>query len=275
MHNRHDSLEVLSSQPQNPRPDAPPLVFLHGAYTAAWCWEHYQPFFAAAGFENHALSFSGHGRSRRRDHLDSYSIGDYVNDVAEVVASLRAPPVLIGHSMGGFVVQKYLERHFAPAAVLLCSVPPQGLTASAFGMFLERPGLLTDLNRLMTGRHVALDTLKTALFAQPVSLDDLARYYRLAQPESHRAIWDMMLFDLPHTKRVLDHLPGGADSLLVVGCDHDVISPPSLVKLTAKSYGTEAVLYPGMGHGLMLEADWRRPAQELIDWLSMRLTRRT
>ncbi|MFN3884602.1 MAG: alpha/beta hydrolase [Rhodocyclaceae bacterium] len=275
MHNRHDTLEVLSFQPQQPRPDAPPLLFLHGAYTAAWCWEHYQPFFAAAGFENHALSFSGHGGSRRRDHLDSISIDDYVADVVEVVASLRAPPVLIGHSMGGFVVQKYLERHPAPAAVLLCSVPPQGLTASAFGMLLNQPNLLVDLNRLMTGQHVALDTLRSALFAQPVSADDLARYYRLAQPESHRAIWDMMLFNLPHPRQVLDHLSGGRDSLRIIGAEHDVIIPPSLVTLTAKSYGTEAVLYPGMGHGLMLEADWRRPAQDLADWLKARFSPET
>lgn len=277
MPNRHprDTLEVLSFQPQNPRPDAPPLLFLHGAYTAAWCWEHYQPFFAAAGFENHALSFSGHGKSRRREHLDSYSIDDYVADVAEVAASLRTAPVLIGHSMGGFVVQKYLERHPAPAAVLMCSVPPQGLSAAAFGMLLSQPGLLLDLNRLLAGQRVALDTVKNALFAQPVSLDDLARYYRLAQPESHRAIWDMMLFNLPHPQQVLEHLAGGRDSLRIVGASQDAIIPASLVTLTAKSYGVEPVIYRGMGHGLMLEADWRTPAQDLIDWLNQRFSRDT
>ncbi|WP_126443872.1 alpha/beta hydrolase [Sulfuricystis multivorans] len=271
----HDTLEVLSYPPQSPRHGVPPLLFLHGAYTAAWCWEHYQPFFAAAGFENHALSFSGHGKSRRREQLDSYSIDDYVNDVAEAVASLRAPPVLIGHSMGGFVVQKYLERHTAPAAVLMCSVPPQGLSAAAFGMFLSQPGLLIDLNRLLAGRHVALDTVKNALFAQAVSRADLARYYRLAQPESHRAIWDMMLFNLPHPQQVLEHLAGGRDSLRIVGAAQDAIIPASLVALTAKSYGVEPVIYRGMGHGLMLEADWHRPAQELIDWLVARFSPET
>ena len=267
---RAEHLEIFSSAPSQPRPGLPPLLFLHGAYTAAWCWEHYLPWFAAAGCECHALSLSGHGASRRRDHLDSYSIDDYVNDVVEAVATLPAPPVLIGHSMGGFVVQKYLERHAAPAAVLMCSVPPQGLAASAFGMLFNQPGLFADLNRLMTGGHVALDSLRAALFAQPVSVDDLARYYRLSQPESHRAIWDMMLFNLPHTARVLAHLSEGRASLLVQGAEHDMIIPASLVEMTARSYGTDATLYPGMGHGLMLEADWRRPAQDILDWLNAR-----
>jgi len=267
---RFDHLEVLAHGPEGAARKATPLLFLHGAYTAAWCWqENYLPHFAAAGYQCHAPSFSGHGGSRRREQLDSYSIDDYVNDVAEVAAALPAPPVLIGHSMGGFVVQKYLEKHAAPAAVLMCSVPPQGLAASAFGMLFGRPGLFADLNRLMSGGQVALDSLREALFAQPVSVDDLARYYRLAQPESHRAIWDMSLFNLPHTGAVLKHLP--ADRLLVLGAEHDLIIPASLVELTARSYGVAAEIFPGMGHGLMLESDWRKPAQRIIDWLEERV----
>lgn len=267
---RFEHLEVLASAPTGPARALPPLLFLHGAYTAAWCWqEHYLPYFAAAGFHSYALSFSGHGESRRREQLDRYSIDDYVRDVAEVVVGLPEPPVLIGHSMGGFVVQKYLEHHSAPAAVLMCSVPPQGLAASAFGMLFGRPGLFSDLNRLMSGGQVALDSLREALFAQPVSVDDLARYYRMAQPESHRAIWDMSLFNLPHTGAVLQHLPAGR--LLVLGAEHDLIIPASLVDLTGRSYGVAAEIFPGMGHGLMLESDWRTPAQRIIDWLEEKL----
>lgn len=270
MKSRFDHLEVLASSPNGAARKTTPLLFLHGAYTAAWCWEeHYLPRFAAAGYQCHALSFSGHGASRSRERLDSYSIDDYVNDAAEVAAALPAPPVLIGHSMGGFVVQKYLEKHAAPAAVLMCSVPPQGLAASAFGMLFGRPSLFADLNRLMSGGQVALDSLREALFAQPVAVDDLARYYRLAQPESHRAIWDMSLFNLPRVTAVRAHLPD--DRLLVLGAERDLIIPASLVELTARSYGVAAEIFPGMGHGLMLESDWRKPAQYIIDWLEERV----
>jgi non-heme chloroperoxidase len=267
-HQHTAPLELLTVTPAQPRPGMPPLLFLHGAYTAAWCWqEHFLPYFAAAGFHAHALSFSGHGDSRRRDHLDSYSIDDYVADVSEAVASLPVPPVLIGHSMGGFVVQKYLERHPAPAAVLMCAVPPQGLASSAFGMLFSRPSLFNDLNQLMSAGQVDLNSLRDALFAQPIGIDELTRYYRLAQPESHRAIWDMMLFNLPHPSRVQEHLAGGRDTLHVIGAELDIIIPATLVHMTARSYGVDATIYPGMGHGLMLERDWQRVAQDLIDWL--------
>ena len=255
------TLEVLSRVPAAASRNTP-LLFVHGAFTGAWCWdEHFLSFFAEAGYAAHALSLSGHGRSRGREHLDSLSIADYVDDVLEVVAGLPAPPVLIGHSMGGFVVQKVLEQRKFPAAVLMCSVPPQGLMAAAFGMMFSHPGLMSDLNRLMSGGEVVLDTLREALFAQPVAVDDLTRFYRWSQPESHRAIWDMSLFNLPHPSKI------DASRLLILGAELDHLIPASLVEMTARTYGLPATLFPAVGHGLMLERDWKKPARHILDWL--------
>ncbi len=265
-------LEVISRQPPEKvsttetgagtRPRNTPLLFLHGAYAAAWCWdEHFLAHFAAQGYDCHAVSFSGHGGSPGRDRLDSFGIDHYVRDVATVAAQLPAAPVLVGHSMGGMVAQKYLESHEAAGMVLLASVPPQGLWAAALGLAFQKPGLMNDLNRLLGGGKVALDTLRTAMFAQPVTTEDLARWYRRMQPESHRAIWDMTLFNLPSKSRM--RLP----PLLVLGAEHDHLIPPSQVAMTARHYGVEAEIFPGMGHGMMLERDWQRVAGRILDWL--------
>src|SRR5262245_36364543 len=87
-----------------------PLLFVHGAWHAAWCWdEYFLGFFADKGYRAVALSLRNHGNSSKiKPRL--CSIADYVNDVASVASSMPAPPVIIGHSMGGWVVQKYLER---------------------------------------------------------------------------------------------------------------------------------------------------------------------
>ena len=258
---RSNRLEVLVENPAG-EANRHPLLFIHGAFTGAWCWqEHYLPYFAEAGYSAYALSLSGHGGSRGRDRLDSLSIADYVADVAETAASLPGPPILVGHSMGGFVVQKYLESHTAAGAVLLCSVPPQGLAAAALGMLLAKPGLLVDLNRIMAGNVVALDALREALFAQPVADGDLSRYYRWSQPESHRAIWDMTLFNLPRPSLV-DRVP-----MLVLGAEYDHLIPHSLVELTGQAYGIQAEVFPGLGHGVMLERDWQRVAARILHWL--------
>lgn len=264
MNARHfGELEVVAHAPVGEPRIAPPLLFIHGAYTAAWCWEeHFLPYFAAAGYDCYAVSLSGHGKSRDRARLDSYSIYDYVNDVAEVADKLPAPPVLIGHSMGGMVVQKYLERAPAAAAVLLCAVPPQGLMGSAVGLMLTKPSLINDLNRMLNGGHPDISSLRDALFHQPIDHEALMRYYRLCQPESHRAIWDMTLFNLPHPARM--HRP----PMLILGAEHDALIPPAQVMMTAATYGLVAEIVPGIGHGLMLEQDWRCVAERVAAWLA-------
>lgn len=259
---RFDGLEVLAAHPSGPA-RAVPLLFIHGAYAAAWCWEeHFLPFFAAAGFASYAVSLSGHGGSPGREHLDSLGIADYVRDVGKVATALPAPPVLLGHSMGGLVVQKYLEQAVAPAAVLLCSVPPQGLWMSAIGIAFSRPGLLTELNRLLDGSRPHPETLRQAMFAQPIDTDTLMRYYRRLQPESHRAIWDMTLFNLPFPLRV--HRP----PMLVLGAEHDTLIPTSQTAMTGQAYAVAPHIFPGLGHGLMLERDWELVAQHILDWLT-------
>ena len=138
------------------------------------------------------------GGSDGRDHIDWHSINDYVDDLVKVVSQMDEPPVLIGHSMGGFVVQKYLEHHQAAGVVLLCSVPPQGLVASQFHLMFQKPHLFADLNSIMTGDCADVTTLREALFAGEVDESMLNAWLTRMQAESHRALWDMSMFNLPN-----------------------------------------------------------------------------
>lgn len=242
--------------------DRPPLLFVHGAYTGAWCWdEHFLPFFAQHGYDAYAISLSGHGQSEGREALDSLRLADYVEDVFTTLNELPAPPVLIGHSMGGLVVQKVLERTAVPGAALLCAAPPHGIGPSALRMLLQRPALLFTLNAILAGREPALDHVREALFHQVLDEAELARYVRRCQPESMRAMWDMTAFDLPHTRR-MHGVP-----LLILGAEYDQLIPPGEVEATGRALATPAEILPGFGHALMLEPDWERAAQRILEWL--------
>lgn len=108
-------------------PHPTPLLFVHGGCHAAWCWdEHFLDFFADNGFRAVALSLRGHGGSRLTKNLQSCSMSDYLDDLRWAADELGGQPVLVGHSVGGFLVQKYLESRGVPAGVLLASTPPQG-----------------------------------------------------------------------------------------------------------------------------------------------------
>ena len=259
--NTAPNLEILSAEPTQRRHETP-LLFVHGAFAAAWCWEeHFLPWFAQAGWSAHALSLRGHGRSEGGDMLDWWSIDNYVEDVLRVAGGFATPPVLIGHSMGGFVIQKCVERFQAPAVVLMASVPPTGLFASSVALAFARPDLMTDINRLLGGGDIASHVLRDTLFSQEVDDATLARHFVRMQRESQRAIWDMTLFNLPR-HGVLDNTP-----LLILGAGEDRLIPLSQVEVTARTYGADAEIFPGMGHGMMLEREWASVARTIDTWL--------
>ena len=257
-----EGLEVFSCLPVG-KTTRQPLLFIHGAFAGGWMWtETFMPFLAEVGHPCYALSLRGHGGSSGREHIDWHSIADYVEDIKNIVDWLEEPPVLIGHSMGGFVVQKYLEHHQAPAVVLLCSVPPQGLVASQFHLMLQKPQLFLEINRIMEGQYTDTDTLHEALFAGEVDQAMLAAWLTRMQPESHRALWDMSMFNLPNLYAM--HKP----PMLILGAEQDVLVPAFLVQTTAQTYGQHAHIFRGMGHAVTHEQEWPLVAATLHNWLA-------
>jgi pimeloyl-ACP methyl ester carboxylesterase len=97
-------LEVISKYPDT-KIQGKHLLFIHGSWHGAWCWDKYFLFyFAQTGYCAHALSLREHGKSDGKKRLFWTHINDYIADVTQVASSLPEKPVVIGHSMGGFVV---------------------------------------------------------------------------------------------------------------------------------------------------------------------------
>lgn len=216
-----------------------PLLFIHGSWHAAWCWdEHFLDFFADAGYRAVAVSLRNHGQSERAG-ARRCSVADWVQDVVSVARCLPVEPVVIGHSMGGFIVQKYLETYSAPAGVLLATMPVSGASRA--------------LIRIL-GRHPT----RSAGTPDP----DLARYTALLDEEYvGRQAVDLTLLSLPKPKRV-------TTPLLVLGAAEDACFSPKEIRKTACAYGTDADFFIGMGHNMMLEPDWRAVAERIDGWLS-------
>lgn len=239
-----------------------PLLFVHGAWHGAWCWqEHFIPYFEAAGFATYALSLRGHGRSAGKDRLRWTRVNDYVRDIERVVERLPSRPVLIGHSMGGAVVQKYLERQAAPGAVLLASVPPAGVLKTTLRIARRHPLRFLKANLTMSLYPlIATPELAREHFFSPDMPDDLLMsYFQRLQDESYCAFLDMLALNLPQSRRV-------TTPMRVLGAANDTIFHPREVKATARAYRTTAKIYPDMAHDMMLEAGWRDVADDMLAW---------
>lgn len=264
------ALEVHITPPRTdpgsaPVSDRPPLVFVHGAFAGAWCWrEFFVPYFSNKGYTTVAFSLRGHGESEGRESLDTASLGDYVADLASVLERLERPAVLIGHSMGGMVVQKFLEHGYAAAMVLMASVGPWGLLESSWHMMLANPGLVQGISLLQTvgASFINPEVFYRGLFATDVPPDRAERYFKGFQRESQRVILDMTLWDVPRQP------PRQPLPTLIMGAAEDAFIPRSMVRRTARYYDADPLIVPGMAHAMMLEETWRHAADPILHWLN-------
>jgi pimeloyl-ACP methyl ester carboxylesterase len=254
-------LEVISITDNVTSPA--PILFIHGAWHAAWCWEHFLPYFSQHGYAAHAVSLRGHGASEGCEKFRWHSaVHGYVADVAQIVRSLNKLPILVGHSMGGYVVQKYLETHTAKAGVLLASIPVSGVFGFGCRFSRRHPLAYLKAHILMSPWHFVSTPklMHDALFSPDVSEEDIARHFARLQPASFRMELETLLFNLPRPDKV-------KTPMLVLAAANDRVFSVKEQKATAHAYGTEAEIFPDMAHDMMLEPKWQDVADRILNWL--------
>lgn len=259
-------LEIITRGPEGSRHQTP-LLFIHGMMHGAWCWDvHFLNYFAEHGFAAHAVNLRGHGSSSLgRRPLRWTRIADFVNDVETAVQQLLVPPILIGHSMGGFVIQKYLEDHDAPGAILLSSPPPNGLLGTALRIARRRPLAFARVNMTLSLAPVIAtpELAREAFFSADFPDAQLHAYWKLMQDESYMAFLDMVGLDRPKPARV-------KTPLLVLGVARDNMVEPSDIEATAQAYQAQFEIIPDVAHNSMLEERWESVAERMLVWLNER-----
>jgi pimeloyl-ACP methyl ester carboxylesterase len=238
-----------------------PLVFIHGAWHASWCWEeNFIPFFAREGFVCHSFDFRGHGRSEGREALHSFHLRDYADDLVQVVEAAKEPPVLIAHSMGGLVAQLYAQDHDVAGLVLLAPVPVNGV---GYGYARAHPVpflkfLLTRKGKAMiSGKKLS----KSLFFSQDIPDELFQKYYRELQDESFRALFE--------NGRGIEKEPlKNGPPLLIVEAGRDAVISGKRLAETARLYGTELATLDDVAHDVMIDVEWRKCAELVSGWLT-------
>ena len=255
-------LEVITHTPKAKSTDLP-ILFVHGMWHSAWCWsEKFMPYFSQRGYQTHAISLRGHGNSDGRNKLRWTSLADYINDLQQVIRKMERPPILVGHSMGGMIVQKYLELHEAPAAVLLASTTRKVIISSTLATARHYP--LTFLKAIITMSLFPvvgnLERCRELFYSSNLPEEELKLYYSRLQDESFRAYLDAMLLSLPEPNRVKTRM-------LVLGAAQDQVVKPADVKKYAAAFNTKEHIFPNIAHNMMLDSNWRTVADYIINWI--------
>jgi pimeloyl-ACP methyl ester carboxylesterase len=246
------ALEIVERQPAADD-GRPPLLFVHGLGHGAWCWEHWLDGAADAGFPAYAVSLRGHGGGPGR--LRTALLGQYVDDVVRTAAALPRPAVLVGHSMGGLVVQRALARYAAVAGVLVAPVPAHPAVGALLRIARQHP---LDALRIVAGGSLPL---RPEYLFRELGPEDAAQHADRCHGES-AVVQYQLLMHRPAPP------PLGSPPVLVLATPDDRLIPIRGIRSTAARYGADVHEFPGIGHDLMLDARWREPLDAMLGWLA-------
>ncbi|MFH1035272.1 MAG: alpha/beta hydrolase [Pseudomonadota bacterium] len=234
------------------------VLLLHGAWHGPWCWQGLLEPLARAGFGLNLLELPGHGQEPW-DLPWLTSLADYAGLARRAAGSL-GQPVLVGHSMGGWLAQKILEVVDLPAA-LLAPLPGAGLPlAGLLRLAWTLPGPLAGL---MLGRPLALPSPRAAgrLLLDHPDPQLLAAYWPRLCPEPARVALEMGL-GLLKARPAAGHAPR-----LVVAGGRDRLIPVARQTRLAEALGARLELLPEAPHHLWLQEGGGQLADILLKFL--------
>ena len=229
------------------RVSRPPVLMVHGIMGGAWYFAKWLQYFSARGHPAYALNLRGHHGSRPIENFGQVSVMDYVVDVRDATAGIRArhpgaPLVLVGHSMGGLVAQKAAESASPAAVILLSSVPPRGIPLLSWPLFLRE---LKHVSAMLTSRAITVNPRDAAdLFLNRVDPTEVASFVPLWAPASGRV--------------------GREITFGRIAIEEKRVTSPVLVVAGADDAGN--------AHFLIWEAGWDRIAADVAAWLDQTLS---
>lgn len=256
-----------------PTPTPPIIVFISGAFVTADCWENWLAFFEGQSYTCYAPAWphkDAPAAVLRGQHPHSPIAHNGLAEVLQVyldfIAQLPAPPIVIGHSYGGLLVQLLVQRGLVRAGVAIESVPPRGVFVLSWSLLLA---VLPTLGLFSSTKTTLLLGFAQwqALIANGLPLaEQRATYEQLVTPESKKlirqALGSLANVDFGRPHAPLLFLAGGADRLM----------PPALNYANYRRYRHPGSVrsyheLPGRNHALLGQPTWPEDAALVLRWL--------
>lgn len=245
------------------------IVFIHGMLVGPACWKGWVRYFEAAGYRCHALAWPHHEgdpAELRRQHpnpeLGRLTLPDVLAHCERYIAALDERPMLIGHSMGGNIVQLLLQKGLGKAGVAIDSAPAAGVFVLSWSL------IRSSLPLLFGNKHapylMTIDQWRYA-FTNALSVPEQeATYQEQLVPESRMIIQTASAakVDFKKARPPLLFIAGGADHFI----------PPALNLANQRKYQQSSAVtdykeFPGRCHYTLGQPGWEEVADYALAWL--------
>ncbi|MGY1633791.1 alpha/beta hydrolase [Geodermatophilus sp. SYSU D01186] len=254
------------------------IVLVHGFWVTPRSWEAWKAHYEARGYRVLTPAYPGFEVEVEALNADPTPIAELtlpqiMAHLESVVGALPKPPILIGHSAGGTLVQLLLDRGYGAVGVVLNSAPTEGVRVLPLSQL--RSTFVAFKNPANRHRAVALDEEQWRYaFTNTFPEEESRRLYqRYAIPASGRILWNSVLANfMPGPQdAAVDYANDARPPLLFVSGSEDHIMPTSVQRSNVRHYRaphtvTEHREYPGYAHLLPAQEGWEQIADSALDW---------
>ena len=262
-----------------PATDRTQLMFIHGAWLAANSWDTFAEYFESRGYAVSAPEWprkEGDDVAELREdaeEIKGLGLTEIVDHYEAEIRALPTPPVLIGHSFGGLIVELLLDRGLGRAGVAMSPAPPKGILVLPFSSLKVASPALAHPSKWHGVVPLTLEEF-TYGFVNTYSPEDAAAAYeKYAVPETGQIFYEAGFANFHlHPPTELHFKSEERAPLLIVGAEKDHTVPASLAKKQYEKYAkspakTDYVEFD-RPHLMMVGEGWEEIAAAIETWIN-------
>jgi len=255
-----------------------PVVFIHGLWLHATSWDPWLDRFRDAGYDPVAPGWPNEPATvelarQEPGAVADTGIDDATGHYAGIIERLASPPVMIGHSFGGLIVQKLLGQGHGVAGVAIDPAQIKGVLSLPFSQL--RAGLPALGNPANRHRSVSLTQKQFRFgFGNALSEEESnALHAKWTIPAPARPLFQVAGANLARRSQAqVDTLNHTRGPLLLISGTADHTVPDVVTRSTWKQYEhsdatTAFKWFPERGHSLAIDNGWEDIADTVLEWL--------
>lgn len=254
------------------------IVLIHGLWMTPRSWEGWTKRFESRGYRVLTPAYPGFEvevDALRADPspIESVTVAQTVEHLEGIIKGLDRPPILMGHSFGGALVQILLDHGCGAAAVAIDSVPTEGVLTLPLSQIKATFPILNN----PANRHRAVGFTPEQFhyaFTNTLSEEESAKVYeRYHIPAPGSWVWGGVLanFTPGHQATWVDYANNDRAPLLFIAGGEDHIMPAAVNKSNFEKYAKSAAMtayheIPGRSHFTVGQDGWEAVADYALRW---------
>jgi len=253
------------------------VIFIHGLWIHSTSWQAWMDFFKGRGYDTLNPGWPGDsdtvaGCRSNPEPLANRGVKEIADGYASMISKLSEPPIIIGHSFGGLIVQILMGRGIAAAGIAIDPAPIKGVWQLPISALQASLPVLSNPFNLKKTHALTFDEFNYGFSNALPEAEARELFDRWTIPGPCRPLFQVgtATFAGSETKVNTENMTRGP--LLITGGEKDHIAPPILGQASAAKYNKSVVtdfkLFEGRGHSLILDHGWKEVAEYSLAWLN-------